>query len=927
MSRTSPAALSSAPAPLRMVAAIAAALLVAIGLATATPSAASAAEESTFNFEWRTPSLVTDVNGNARPDPGDEVRYGVYWVLTGPATQATVTAYTFLGVSYVDNDVYIAGTTRGISTVRTVGTSDLDSLGGGPHYGPGSVTYTIDGVSHTSVVSPPPVIYTAPAPLSAVTTVERVGSTGAHPIEGDRLRYNTTVTNAAAVAVTLTGGSNLGVTIFPTTLNPGQTRTFNGAVHEVTYDDMVAGSIPFDDASLNWSAPDVSGTLAIPLATVATEPYRFAVDAGVDVVVSNPTGTARVDAHDAVAGDRLDYTFRMTNTGNVTVDWVSMSHRPVGTSFDLSTSSSGHKMAPGESLTDAGWVPANITSLPSGGGYFTPHVLTEDDLDLGYVDLAFRLRAQPAEELTSEERDDPKYRFPITVRTLFRDFTTSATITANRTLNDANGDGYGQPGETVTYSWRVVNTSDQAITLTRLVKRDFWTNVVTGVGADAPDGAVIAEGGELTGTFTYTLTTDDLDNGGRRFDVLADIKGNADGATVTKSAGTSVVYVNEYEAPNHRFTASGAYGDDNGDGNANVGETVTVKVSVENWGSYPLTGIVVNDGAGADVTGLLPAFPTSIASYDDATRTFTHVLTAADLTRGHFSYAATLDADGASRSTATSSTIPVVAYVAPATTLDTTATYDDANGDGFASLGETVTFTTTVANTGAWPLTGLTVGDAAGADVTGLLPAFSSTIAAGTSETQTFTHVLTAADFARGSLWYGTEMTATGMPTTQSGTSVTLTGITFQAYATDLDAISEGDVSVCVGGAPATEITLGTGVMVSPGGCSYPGDADGFRVVAFSTPMLLGTDTFNVTVPGSLGAGDHRLALYAPDGTLVGWKSITAKDPVAFAGLAFTGFAGLPLGGLAVTLILLGTAAILRSRERRQGAVTSEMKG
>jgi LPXTG-motif cell wall-anchored protein len=69
------------------------------------------------------------------------------------------------------------------------------------------------------------------------------------------------------------------------------------------------------------------------------------------------------------------------------------------------------------------------------------------------------------------------------------------------------------------------------------------------------------------------------------------------------------------------------------------------------------------------------------------------------------------------------------------------------------------------------------------------------------------------------------------------------------------------------------------------------------------------------------------LALYAPDGRLVGWKAVTAKDPIALAGpdaggaLASTGANGdevVGLGGVAAVLVLLGTAFMVSDRRRRK---------
>jgi uncharacterized repeat protein (TIGR01451 family) len=435
------------------------------------------------------------------------------------------------------------------------------------------------------------------------------------------------------------------------------------------------------------------------------------------------------------------------------------------------------------------------------------------DIDRGYVDLAFTTAAAPSAAMWSSAPGT--YSQAFTKRVFLKDFTTDADLLFTQAqLNDTNGDGIGQAGETVSYGVRFANNADQSLVIDAAFDAK-GSDIASPVGA-AFNGATVAVGDAIAKDWTYTITADDVARG-------------------TLDAGVAVEY----------------HGDVDGAANAR-------------------------------------------ASWAD--------------------------------------TIPTGDYVAPASTLDTAATYDDTNLDGFPSIGETVHVTVTVTNTGSYALTGLTVADAAGSDVTGMLRAFPTTVAGGTSASEGFDYVLTAADFARGSLTYSTDMTATGLPTTASSTSVNLKGITFQAYASDLDKVEAGGIQVCESnGTPTDTITLLSTILVTPGStCTFAGLPYGYRVVAFSTPMLLGTHTFSVTVPAALKVGPHRLALYAPDGTLVGWKAVTAKDPIALAGpdaggaLASTGANGdevVGLGGGAVLLVLLGTAFMVAdSRRRKHGA-------
>ena len=797
----------------RIIAATIAMLLVAIGLTVAATPTASAVpvDDSKLIPEWRSVTLTNDVNGNGRPDVGDTVGYSMRYAMTGSATEATVDEITMRGNTYSPGTVYTAGTDRGLYGTMVVTAGQLDALGGGPHWPAGSVTYRIDGVSHTDVFPAPPALYTAPTPISVSTTfdmTENHGSVANQLVEGDTVKYVARITNTSAV--------NLDVTIAgPVTfaLAPGAHFDLDGASRTVTYDDMVAGGVTFADASVGWAAGEMSGTVPVTVGTAPTEPIDASVTTDVSTVVHTSTGGA-VALGDAVAGDVIDYTFSVRNDGNVVANYLQLA-RAAGPAVTgtISITTTGLALTQGVALPTPNFGAAYLTSF---GGSWTSYKVTPADIERGYVDLDFAIQAAPS---TAAFTINPgSYTHAVNKRIYLRTFTARASVTYTKAqLNDANGDGIGNEGETVTYRAVFENLSDQDLLIDSV--NDLTDPYVSGPAAAAFVGTPVARGDQVAQEWDYTITSADETRG-------------------TLDAGLRVFYTGQADG-------------------------------------------------------------TSKKRHDNAP------------------------------------TITTGVYVAPATTLDTTGTYVDDNLDGFPSIGETVTFTATVTNTGLWDLTGLAVGDAAGTDVTGLLPTFASTVAAGTSQTQTFTHSLTAADFARGSLWYGTEMTATGVPVTQSGTSVTLTGITFRAYETDLTAATEGGVDVCLPtGASTSLVTILDTIWVKPGACDSIGAADGHRVVAFSTPLELGVDTFAVTVPAAIHVGIHRLALYAPDGSLVGWKTVTVKDPIVFAAaddVASTGTDSLAstgtnsdevrgLAGGAAALVLLGAAALFASTKRKRSS-------
>src|SRR4029434_9890350 len=78
---------------------------------------------------------------------------------------------------------------------------------------------------------------------------------------------------------------------------------------------------------------------------------------------------------------------------------------------------------------------------------------------------------------------------------------------------------------------------------------------------------------------------------------------------------------------------SGTFNDTNGDGNADVGETITYTFTVTNTGNVTLFGVTVTDPiitvSGGPLSSLAPG------DFDSTTFTGTYVVTQADIGAGH----------------------------------------------------------------------------------------------------------------------------------------------------------------------------------------------------------------------------------------------------------------------------------------------------
>ena len=223
-------------------------------------------------------------------------------------------------------------------------------------------------------------------------------------------------------------------------------------------------------------------------------------------------------------------------------------------------------------------------------------------------------------------------------------------------------------------------------------------------------------------------------------------------------------------------------------------------------------------------------------------------------------------------------TMPAVGeYVAPATTLEVTEDYVDADGDGAPSIGETAEFSATVTNEGAYALTGLALGETAGVAADAL--AADASIAAGASLTWNAEHVITAADFAAGTVAYGVSVDADGLETLTDSAAVG--PVAFAAFETDLEGVEAGGIVLCTpAGDSVSELERGDAFTVRIGSCDGDAPAAGSRVFIFSEPVLLGDGGDALTVPTGLELGDHRVALYGADGALVGWAPLSVVMPV-----------------------------------------------
>ncbi|MEU4421778.1 hypothetical protein AB0F81_14225, partial [Actinoplanes sp. NPDC024001] len=294
---------------------------------------------------------------------------------------------------------------------------------------------------------------------------------------GGRIDYSYTVVNTGNLtmtALTVTGTRGGAATCGAAGLAPGAGTSCTAGGHTVGQPDIDA------------AAPIVDTVRAFAVTSAAHDPVRFAeVSTSVPVAVAHPSLTVAVTPvvtpaehqHAAATGDRIGYTYRVTNNGTATMTAIALTvTRATGASCPQSSLAVGDAMtctvAPGDRYTvtqadvDAAQpvtAAASVTATGTGIGYaFGPFTAG--------VPVA---AAAPALTLA---------------------------VTPSRTAPAGAGD-------TIGYSYRVTNTGN--VTLSALAVADTRAGAVT----CAPGDLAVAASRVCTAATPYTVTQADVDAG------------------------------------------------------------------------------------------------------------------------------------------------------------------------------------------------------------------------------------------------------------------------------------------------------------------------------------------------------------------------------------------------------------------------------
>ncbi|WP_286957822.1 DUF7507 domain-containing protein [Brevibacterium sp. UBA7493] len=629
----------------------------------------------------------TDVNGNGLIDAGDTVAYTFEVRNTGAITitDLALNDPRLGGAIDCPEEVLASGSRMACTgTSLTITQEDIDS---------GSVDNTatvtgnpINGADEVSAEDS----FTLPVSGQPSFTLEKTAADGEDrdgsgtASAGDTIDYSFTVTNTGTVTISdLTIDDPLldEVTCDPSAVAPGESVTCTAAPYVLTQADVDAGEVT-NTATLTGSGPQdsdpepVTDSVTVPLLGA---PDISLVKSGGRPIDENGNEVGQDSSNPAQEGDRIPYTFEVTNTGNVTLtDLVltddTISADPISCEAD--------SLAPGASTT-------------CGPVHYT---LTQDDANARHVINSATVVGSAPDGEKPEATDS--------VDTSFSGRASLTLVKGNNGVNDLDGNNY-DAGDTIDWTFTVQNTGTQTVSDIRIDDELLAGSTITCASTELDPG----EQTECTVDPAYELTQADIDAGIVVNTAVA--RGTYDGSDIVSPEAESTVRFTGYGGFEFAKTA-GEVVDANGSGRTDVGDTVTYGFRLTNTGNTTLTSAVLTDALIGPESWACPLPDGGLApgaGVDCPEQTYT--LTQADIDAGEVTNRATLSVDGPGRVPA-DETDEITTELETATeiSLEKSVTEPvDTNGDGRVSAGDQVEYSFELTNTGVTTLTRATLTD------------------------------------------------------------------------------------------------------------------------------------------------------------------------------------------------------------------------
>jgi uncharacterized repeat protein (TIGR01451 family) len=396
---------------------------------------------------------------------------------------------------------------------------------------------------------------TVPLPAPAIALVKNgtvnVGANG-RPDANETISYSFTVTNTGNQPLTNVTVSDPLVTVSgaPIPLLPGQSNSTNfTASYTLTQTDIDAGTFANTatvsgqpPVGLPVSAPGVANTALV------RQPALTFVKTGVaDFNATAPAGLPNV-------GDVTTYTLDVTNTGNVTLSNVTVTDPGVTVSGGAIGS-----LAPGAT--------AQATAS---------YTITQANINAGTFSNTANVTGNPPTGPPLSVNDTENVTIPNTPR---------ITLAKIGSL-DLGTNGVANPGDVITYAFRVENTG--VTTLTNVALTDLLPGVIVSGGPIAT--MLPGDVDNTTFSATYAITQADINagtvtNNARVTAQSGATQVQASASTPVPVPSTSSIAIVKVPTPNFGPNAP----------QADAGDTIQYTFTVTNTGQTTLTNIRVTD--------------------------------------------------------------------------------------------------------------------------------------------------------------------------------------------------------------------------------------------------------------------------------------------------------------------------------------------
>lgn len=407
----------------------------------------------------------------------------------------------------------------------------------------------------TPVTTPPSKVDTPTGKRPALVLEKRVISSGPYA-EGDEISYQFKVTNVGNVKLNSVAVNDplldAEVDCAPQVLNPSEAAYCGPKAYTVTANDVIEGEV-YNHATATGFTPDDEPVNA---EDAVTTPLDYQPDLTLTKVVTS-SGPYQV-------GDTITYSFTATNSGNVTLDGVSVNDPMLGGPVSCAVST----LVPSQSTLCG---PVHYTLQP-------------EDIDNGQILNVATATGTPV----VEDPDNPG-TLPEVTTPPAKVETSVTPVPALSIVKEVISAGPYELGDTITYLFTVTNTGNVAL---------------SGVSVDDPlvGGGIACTAGSLApaqsttcGPVNYAVTADDVTAGNVLNEATATGTSPADpgdptvpGTPVTTPPATVDTEIGKKPALmlDKRVISEGPY---------ELGDTVTYQFKVTNTGNVQLSGVAVND--------------------------------------------------------------------------------------------------------------------------------------------------------------------------------------------------------------------------------------------------------------------------------------------------------------------------------------------